>query len=252
MLVCAENLSRLDGIVHGFTTREGGVSTGELNSLNLGWREHEEPASLLENWCRVGNAIGVGAESIAMVDQVHGDVVVVANEGGGVQSLVGRADGLVCTVPGRAVAVRVADCVPVLLACRGVVAAVHAGWRGTAAAIVCRGVEAVCEVAGVAPHEIVAAIGPCIGSCCYEVGDEVVRGIGAHLDPSAFVDETRGAPHVDLALANQLLLEKMGLEDVEKVGVCTRCDPRFFSHRGDGARTGRFAGVIGLLEEPTL
>ena len=248
MFVCAENLSRLDGIVHGFTTRVGGVSVGDLESLNLGWREHEQATSLEENWRRVGTEMGMEAQRIAMADQVHGDVVVLANEGGGVLCPVGDADGLVCTTPSRGVAVRVADCVPVLLACVGGVAAVHAGWRGTAAAIVCRGVEALCEATGVASSEVVAAIGPCIGACCYEVGDEVVRGIGAHLDREDFLHIVSGAPHVDLALANHLLLESVGVVDIERLDICTRCDPRFFSHRGEGETTGRFAGVIGRLE----
>ena len=136
MLVRAENLSELAGIVHGFTTRSGGVSEGELESLNLGWRAHEDQNSLEENWERVGDTLGVPADSIAMVDQVHGDIVLPANEGGGVHRPVGKADGLVCTAPGYGVAVRVADCVPILLACESGVAALHAGWRGTAAAIV--------------------------------------------------------------------------------------------------------------------
>jgi len=244
MLLRAENLSSLDGIVHGFTTRSGGVSSGELESLNLGWREQEQEACLVENWERVASVLGVEATAIAMVDQVHGEVVLVANDGGGVLRPVGQGDGLVCTRRGHGVAVRVADCVPILMACQDGVAAVHAGWRGTAAAIVCRAVEALCETCGVLPGDLVVAIGPCIGPCCYQVGEEVVVGIGQHLERKRFVVGRSDPPRVDLALANRLMLEAVGVSDIECLDCCTRCDPRFYSHRGDGALTGRFAGVI--------
>ncbi|MCB9745466.1 MAG: peptidoglycan editing factor PgeF [Alphaproteobacteria bacterium] len=246
MLLTSRLLAEVSGVAHGFTTRGGGVSAGPLASLNLAMRPGEQPEALSENWRRVGAALGMPGAKVALVSQVHGDVVREGDDARGPLEALGEADAVVVTRPGVLAAVRVADCVPVLIAGPGVVAAVHAGWRGTAAAIVQRAVEVMCARGGLTPGQLRAAIGPHIGSCCYEVGEEVVEALRP-LAPEAVVVARRAPkPYVDLGAVNEALLRAAGVEQVERLEACTRCRSDLFSHRGDGPSTGRSAGVIGL------
>jgi len=162
-------------------------------------------------------------------------------------------DGLWSTTPGLHVAVRVADCVPVLLWDPAVpaVAAVHAGWRGTAADILGAALDVGAPL-GVRPERVRAAIGPSIGVCHFEVGDEVVaglRGLGLGDAAPGLRDGPRGRPHVNLRAVNRALLVRRGVPDgqIEDVGGCTVCEARYESHRRDGAASGRLRGVIALL-----
>jgi YfiH family protein len=245
MLLASQRLARVDGVVHGFTTRNGGVSQGELSSLHLGWGG-AAAGDLAENWRRVAVALGLPRENIAVAEQVHGACVLEGDTGLGPMVPIGEGDALVCTAPGHGVAVRVADCVPILLAAPGGVAAVHAGWRGTAQGIAKQGVWALCRATGADPAQVVAAVGPRIGACCYAVGPEVVEGIGVHVAPEVFVSQRGSATHVDLGAANAAQLQAAGVMDIDVLEACTACESRFFSHRGDGPGTGRLAAVIGL------
>jgi YfiH family protein len=165
-----------------------------------------------------------------------------------------EGDGLWTTRRGLNVAVRVADCVPILLYDPGLpaVAAVHAGWRGTVAGITAAAVEVGERELGVSRERLRAAIGPAIGPCCFEVGPEVVEGLrGLSLSDGemGLIPGPRGRPHVDLRASNRTLLERSGLapQHIELVGGCTYCDSdRYESYRRDGARAGRMRGVIGL------
>ncbi len=237
-------LAGIQGLVHGFTGRSGGVCQGPLSSLNLAPRPGASPGEVQENWARVRAQLGLPGAPIARVTQVHGCVVVDGDLAGETDLVVGTGDAVVVTRPAIIAAVRVADCVPVLLAAPGGVAAVHAGWRGTAAAIVRAGVTALCERTGASPSQVVAAIGPCISVDAYEVGDEVVAGVGAVVPRDVFVREGSGRPHVDLKAANAWLLREAGVEEVDVLPHCTHGDPAFFSHRREGPNTGRQAGVI--------
>ena len=144
-----------------------------------------------------------------------------------------EVDGHVTAEPGLALLVFVADCLPVALAGPGGVAMLHCGWRGLAAGIVARGAEAVG-----ATH---AAIGPGIGPCCYEVGDEV---LGAF---AGLGDGVAAGRMLDLAEVARRLLREAGVEQVESAGLCTSCEAElFFSHRRDAGRTGRQAGLAWL------
>ncbi|GDX79980.1 laccase domain protein [Deltaproteobacteria bacterium] len=208
----------LSPAVHAFT----GLAEGDLRRGNT-----EGLASLA--------AVLGGRSPIATVSQVHGNRVLAAEDLREDTAL--EADALFTTTPGTIVAVRVADCVPVLLAGPGVVAAVHAGWRGTAADIVRLSAAAAATAAGCRVHELRAAVGPSIRGCCYEVGDEVIQGVGA-VAPGA---SWRDGRHVDLAEANRAILAEIGVA-VEVVGGCTRCGEGWFSHRrGD---LGRQVGAI--------
>jgi polyphenol oxidase len=199
-----------------FTTRRGGVSEGPYSSLNLGLWTDDDAARVRDNRERVRAEVGV--ERLAQGRQVHGTRVVVDGQG------IEEADGQVISDPGVGAMVLVADCLPVALAGPERVGVVHAGWRGLAAGVLEGGVEATGAVA--------AAIGPGIGPCCYEVGDDVRAVFGTS-------ERT-----LDLKAIARARLEAAGVRDIHDCGLCTSCDAeRFFSHRRDRGVTGRQAGL---------
>ena len=179
---------------------------------------------------------------LRMVRQVHGRRVLRVPP----HSSDLEADALLTTEPGFGVAVRTADCVPILLADRERrgVAAVHAGWRGSAARIVEHAVHALCEACGASPRDLVGVIGPHIQACCYEVDDPVRDQIG---EPSVFVSAGRpGHYRLDLQRLNRLQLGRAGVRSVASVGGCTSCDAeRYASFRRDGT-AGRMISYIKL------
>lgn len=231
----------LSSFPHGFTTRAGGVSPSPWGSLNLGRSVGDQPERVAENWRRLEAATGLG---FARVLQVHGARVVHLEAP---CEPVEEADAVLSTRPGLAACVSVADCVPVLLADpgSGAVAAVHAGWRGTLAHAPHAAVRALAGLTRAAPSRFLAAIGPSIGPCCYEVSPDLAARFAGEIGPVV-----RGGPigpHLDLWEANRLVLLEAGLraEQVEVVGRCTSCDiGSLFSHRRDHGRTGRHLAFI--------
>ena len=196
-----------------------------------------------------------GPPALACLRQVHtADVHVVSTDGGGGWPLPpAEGDGLWTRSPGLPLAVRVADCVPILLWDPiGIVGAVHAGWRGTARDIVGAALSLARRELGLRPERCWAAIGPCIGVAAFEVGDEVVaglRGVGLADDELGLRLGPTGRPHVDLRAANRALLLRAGVRDaaIEDLGGCTVGPPlRHHSHRRDGAAAGRQRGIIAL------
>jgi hypothetical protein len=186
---------------------------------------------------RLVRALG-GEGPLHQVTQVHGARVVDVAAAG----FATEADALVSTVPGAVIAVRVADCVPILLAAPGAVAAVHAGWRGTAADITRVALAALCDAAGCEPGAVVAAVGPSICGRCYEVGVDVRDAVARVAPGDSWL---RGERNVDLGEANAAILRAAGVR-VDHLGLCTRCTPGFWSHRRDGDRGGRQVGAIRL------
>jgi len=190
---------------------------------------------------------GVGVElPVVTPRQVHGTVVGVGRAGD-VERL--EADGLVAVTGGVVVGVVTADCVPVLLLdrTRRAVAAVHAGWRGAAGGVLRSGLERMQREAGSEPGSIEAVIGPAIGGCCYQVGAEVRDAFEA---ASPGVTASAWTPHgdrllLDLRRAVALLLEELGVRQVERLGPCTRCGTGYHSYRRDGAGAGRQLSFIG-------
>lgn len=225
-----------------FSTRRGGVSDGPFASLNLGVLTGDEPGRVVENRRRLMARVGAEPEVATMALQVHGARVAEAEPLGVVApgTPYERADGLWTDVPRRALMLVTADCLPVaLVPADGPrrLAVLHVGWRGLLGGIVENGVASVGR--GRAFH---AAIGPGIGACCYEVGEEVSRPyrdrFGADVAPDG---------SLDLPLAAERALRSAGCVSVERLGGCTACNPaRYFSHRRDGGRTGR-QGIVGLL-----
>lgn len=193
--------------------------------------------------------LGVEPERLYRAKQVHGRQVIVVeaprDERGATD-----ADAVVSGVPGAACAVQVADCVPILIAGAHVSGAVHAGWRGTAAGVAAEAVRAM-ERLGAEPSTLVAAIGPSIGPCCYQV-DARVRDVFAQSEyweiaEPAFDPDGEGHWRLDVAAINRRLLERAGLApgNIHDSRLCTACDlTRFYSYRAEGAGTGRLVGGI--------
>jgi polyphenol oxidase len=246
-------------ILHAFSTRQGGVSAPPFASLNLGMSVGDERAQVEENRRRFFGGLGVDAAQVVRVYQAHGNGVLcvddaVTRQAGFPESLVDRArtfDALVTNRPGLALTVSTADCVPILIhdPVRRAIAAVHAGWRGTAGRIVATALAALREAYGTDPADCRAAIGPCIRACCFEVDAPVVEAMASALaDWETHATATRpGHWQLDLAGINRALLERAGMRpgNIADLGLCTSCrTDLFFSHRRDKGRTGRLMNFI--------
>ena len=231
------------GIRHGFSTRLGGVSAGSYASMNLARNVGDDPAAVAENHRRFAAAVGYEPARLFESSQVHAARVLRTDGTAALATRAEEADALVTSTPGDAVAVRVADCVPVLLAApgRAVVAAVHAGWRGVTQRVIAAAVEAM----GGRGDGLIAAVGPCIGPCCFEVGEEVAEEIAGASSAAVVLRTGDGRPRVDLRAAVAAQLEGIGARSVEHVGGCTRCaGERFHSYRRDGKASGRMLAAI--------
>jgi polyphenol oxidase len=235
------------GVLGGFTTREWGVSEGPFARGNLATHVGDDPARVAANRLRLGDWLaGLGLAAPTWLDQVHGAVV---HRAGAVGPPTPTADATVTADAGRAVAVLTADCVPVLLAdpVAGVVAAAHAGRVGLAAGVLDGTVEAMVD-AGADPARTTAVIGPAVCGECYEVPAEMRDEVAARV-PDVTSQTASGTPALDLPRGAHALLSAAGVATVRRLAVCTRTDPRLFSHRRDTV-TGRFAAVVGIPTRP--
>jgi YfiH family protein len=222
-----------------FSTRLGGVSEAPYEALNVAVLTGDQPASVRANRERLAAALGRAPEAVVMGRQVHGAEVhrhearQEPNVYADVVPSPIEVDAHATSDPGLTPLVMVADCLPVALRGPGGVALAHCGWRGLAGGIVAEAARAIEAEA--------AAIGPGIGPCCYEVGEEVLK----EFDGMEGVARGR---MLDLTAVAQQLLERAGVGAVESSGLCTSCNPEFFySHRRDGERTGRQAGLAWLV-----
>jgi len=292
-VVAAPGWEKYAWLRHGFSARAGGVSTiyGE-GELNLGWTKEDEPGNVAENRMRFLKAIGVQAGKLVTLRQFHSGMVrIVETEDGALEGrlettegrAVLRGDGMMTNLPGVMLGVQVADCVPVLVADvrRRAVAAFHAGWRGTLARIVERGIGRMRLRYGSRPQDLIAVVGPAIGPCCYSVGEEVrfefesqfayapellteVYDSDPVRDKYPLLFLTARAPghsnigpqiHLDLWEANRRQLLDAGVlaKRITVVGECTACSRagaalKYFSHRGESGFAGRMMGVIGATK----
>ena len=217
------------------------------------------PLSSADDWRTVARALG--ADQVVTLTQVHGADVIAIRLGSEIPSGPPEADVLVSNNPDAVLAVRAADCVPLLLADpgSGAVAAVHAGWRGTAAGAATAAVNALSREFGARPEHLIAAIGPSIGPCCYEVGSELVDAFAAAGHPRHLIDRwfvsqppprgsrERNTLRLDVAGANrdQLVLAGVAEEHIHIAGLCTAMHLDVLtSFRAEKERAGRIAGVI--------
>jgi YfiH family protein len=227
-----------------FSTRHGGVSQGPYASLNIGIRTDDEPARVVENRTRLCKAVEIDRDGATMAWQRHGSIVRRAEPRGVVTpgTVYDHCDGLWSDVPGQGMLLLTADCLPIAVARVGngggapALAILHAGWRGLLAGIVGVGVRTV-------GGTLAAAIGPSIGPCCYEVGDEVAEPFREAFGPDVVRDDGK----LDLWTSAERALRAAGCAQVDRLDLCTACNPdRFFSHRHDKGQTGR-QGVIAAV-----
>jgi YfiH family protein len=207
-----------------------------------------------KEWQAVASRMGVERDRLLLIKQVHGAEVAVVCRGASNPWTPLAADAIVTDDPDVAIAVRVADCAPILIADtrQPVVAAVHAGWRGTVASIARHAVASLASEFGSRPSDLVAAIGPCLGMCCGEVGDEVVDAFRTAHHAERDVDRwfkpgPRGRRHIDLwqSNADQLRMSGLRLENVHLAALCTRTHAEVMhSYRAKGTAAGRMVGVI--------
>jgi polyphenol oxidase len=230
--------AELPGARAAFTTRLGGVSADPFESLNLGLLTGDDSAAVRENRHRTAAALGLQPDRFLIGRQVHGVEIQERDappdpngfaEPGSTEPA--EVDGQATGAAGLVPLVFVADCLPVAVAGPGGVAMLHCGWRGLAGGIVERGARAVEATA--------AAIGPGIGRCCFEVGDEVLARF------SYLGDGIADGRMLDLVEVTRRLLDRAGVGDAEAAELCTSCEAElFFSHRRDDGRTGRQAGLV--------
>lgn len=245
----------LSGTAHCFSTRLGGVSSGHLASLNLGMSRGDDPALVRTNYDILGSAVGFLPEQTVFTKQHHTDmirVVTEAHRGEGLFRPVPEVcDGLITDCPGVALVCFSADCTPILFydPVRRAVGAVHAGWRGTALGIAAKAVDAMVQEFGCHRENIQAAIGPCIGKCCFETDWDVPQAMLDALGPKALTGITQRGDkyYVDNKFCNTLWLQRAGIGELDISPDCTRCQPdRYWSHRVHGGLRGSMAGVIML------
>ncbi len=217
-----------------FTTRRGGVSHPPFGTLNLGRWTEDESGHVLTNYDRVSDAFAIDRDRIAMGFQVHGNEVQRRDGEPEEGDELLACDGQATHVAGLTCLVITADCLPIALLCDGAVAMVHAGWRGLDGGVLPDGLRALRELGGTGP--VTALIGPGAGPGCYAVGDDLRERFG-----------TTG-PTLDLKGIAAAQLREAGVAAVHDVGLCTICSAPdiFFSHRRDGPRTGRQAGLAWL------
>ena len=258
VFLASEGMEQAGGVAHGFSTRLGGVSEGMWASLNLGVSRGDDPDHVRENYRRFLEAIGAQGSRVAMSNQVHENHVRVITKADvkedPYEKVCYEADGLVTDLPGVTLVIFSAGCLPILYydPVRQVVAAAHAGWRGTAADIAGAVVRRMEEVYGCDPQNILAAIGPGIGPCCFETHEDVPNAMMAAFSTAVLKYlhiQENGKYSVDLKGINAMRLEKAGVP-AENIGVCelcTSCRPDlFWSHRQVGTNRGSMAAAIGM------
>jgi YfiH family protein len=287
--VAAPGMEKLPWLWHGFCTRRGGVTSiyapeGAPAELNLGFTAEDDRERVLRNRELLAEAVSGSPDTpIITLRQIHSGLLVIPERAPARRSRsqpACKGDGHITSQPGTLLGIQTADCVPVLVADRKrkVVAAFHAGWRGTVKRIVENGIGRMRLEFGSRPQDLVAAIGPCIGPCCYSVGEEVQSEFESQFSyaselfhevydtdpvrtryPMLFL--TQRAPghspmgpslHLDLIEANrrQLLAAGLSARSIQAVGGCTACQPEmFFSHRTSRGRAGRMMSVIGIRSQ---
>jgi polyphenol oxidase len=244
------SLAALPELNHAVTTRHGGVSGTPYQSLNISKGLGDDPSAVHENLRRVCVALGIQREHVVSPNQRHTANVcrVDENDRGRVCS---GYDALITDRPHVPLLLRYADCTPVLLYDRPhhAIAVIHSGWRGTVAGIVPATLAAMQHAYGSRPEDLVAAIGPSIGPCCYEVGPEVEDAVrAAFADPEALLlRRASGRRHFDLWAANLRWLQDAGVHRIEVAELCTACHTAdFYSHRAEHGRTGHFGAIMEL------
>ncbi len=266
-ILCRSNLLDITGICHGFSTKHGGISSHQYTKeMNLAFGREDDDDTVRRNLDIFAQAVSGGeldVNSIVAAPQIHSDRVRRVGKfqrgEGAVRSSSESCDGFVTDVPGVMLLVRVADCTPVIMTGEGkkgtVVAAIHAGWRGTAAGIVVSGINEMRKL-GVEPAAVKAAIGAHIGVCCFEVGEDMKTSVSAMRGAdfaSRHIKERTGNLYADLTSMNRELLLECGVlsENIDASEECTCClYEKYHSHRKTSGRRGAMGASVAIL--PTV
>lgn len=254
-------LAKFPQLVHATSTRLGGTSEGSFAALNVSFLVGDQPVTVKNNRNLLSHAMGINHHALVTAQQVHGTHVATLTEEQWFAEdedappflTFPETDAMVSTAPGAILMVSLADCASVTLYDpeQGVVGLAHCGWRGTVKGLPRFVVETMVGEFGCQPGDILTGIGPSIGPCCYEVGDEVIQDWhAAQGKAGARAVITRdGKQFFDLWSANRLQLLQAGItpRHIESAKLCTACHQEtFFSHRGSGGTAGRFAALAGL------
>lgn len=237
---------------HGIFTRRGGVSQPPWNSLNLGGNVGDDAAAVRRNHERMYAALGLNQSRACTVWQVHSADTVIASGPVLNRRWLALADSMVTDQPDTPLAMRFADCTPLLFydPFQGVIGIAHAGWRGTVQGVASNTVRTMAQAYGCSPANIQVGIGPSIGPNRYQVGEEVVAAVLARFGTTDGLirrDPADGSAYLNLWEANRLDVQRAGVEQVEVAGICTaEHTDEFFSHRAEKGRTGRFGAVLSL------
>lgn len=255
-----KNLKKYEDIaIHCFTTRKGGVSTNEFESLNLGLNTNDSRENVLENFRRISEALGIDFNNMVFSNQVHECRIKPVDENDRGKGIVRKSDitgydGLVTDKKGVALVTFYADCVPLFFLdpVKKVIALSHSGWRGTVKEIAKETIKTMNEKYGSMPHDVEVAIGPSIGSCCFEVGSDVYIEFADRLSWSKdFCTKTStGKWHINLQQIIKSTLINSGVkeENICVSEICTRCNTdTFFSHRGQNGKRGSLAAIMQLV-----
>lgn len=251
-------LKKCDFLTHAFCTRQGGVSGSDYKSLNMSFRQGDDEYKVLQNWSKLADVFTIPLERFLVVNQVHGTGIFVIKPQGSYFS--SRADldydAIVTNRPGVAVCIKTADCVPVFVVdkIQKVIAVVHAGWRGSAAGITADVIELLRKQYLSDPQNLLAAIGPAIGHCCYEVDCFTADAFGTQKNKESFLfpAAAKNKWMLDLPEVNRRQLLACGVpeKNIETSGFCTSCrQDLFFSHRATGGITGRQINFMMIREE---
>jgi YfiH family protein len=259
---------RFPEITAGFSSRNGGVSTGVFSSLNCGLHVADSPEDVVANRDKIANTVGIPLQAWTYGEQIHGSTVAVvssADSGKGTRQrndALQNTDAFITRESGMGLAALFADCVPLFFydPVRKVSGLAHAGWKGTVAGIAGKTVDAMMRQFGTDPGDLIAAIGPSIGPCCYEVDRAVTRQFddlsdklglvnGEDSKTSFYQEKSGGKAMLDLQQANRQIMIKAGIpaSSIEISKLCTSCrTDLFFSHRKEFGKTGRMIAWIGI------
>jgi YfiH family protein len=253
-------LKHKDILTHCFTTRIGGVSANEYSTLNLGFNKMDNRENVLENYKRVAHCIGIEIKDMVLSNQIHDNKVRTIDESDRGKGIIRESDiigydGLITNIPGVAIVTFYADCVPVFFfdPNKRVISISHSGWRGTMKEIVSETVSKMNTEYGSNPEDLEVVIGPSIGKCCFEVGEDVVTEFSENLRWSRkFCDRAEKANkwliNLQGIIEQSLMNSKVKKKKIFISNICTKCNKDvFFSHRGDAGKTGSMAGIMQLL-----